>query len=487
MFCTKCGAPLDGGKFCTMCGTPVKAAAVEAPVVVNENCAMCGAPLDGREFCVMRGARKGTTPDSVCVPAPVVADEPIVEEMPVVEEAPAVEEAPVVEEAPTVEEIPAVEEVPVIEDNCAVCGAPMQGRAFCVNCGAKKGAAPAPVPETANVFETVDVCKNCGAPLNGKAFCVICGTPKDAPTPAPKPVVEDVCKNCGAPLNGKSFCVVCGTSKSGAVPAPKPVQTTYVPPVQTYAPVSQVSPLKKSFGSAKFLVTTIFVTIYVLLSIFAGMGDFGIPDLPYEIRNAMSTGAIAGNIIPILIAVGLWITYATAKGSGKMSSAGLSIISVIMLLYLIAAWIPVVLTALAGLVFFIPGLIMIVTGESSAFGGFITTDYAPGAALVLGICILIGAGVLLLFVLLFYRRLRLFAKSAVKSVKADKAEYKFASAVKGWLVFVGVMSIISAVVCVIAGLAIPAGGMFMYGISTLFAAIATLCGSSWIKSNCLEK
>ncbi|MBQ4040563.1 MAG: hypothetical protein IJC91_05435, partial [Oscillospiraceae bacterium] len=281
-------------------------------------------------------------------------------------------------------------------------------------------------------------------------------------------------------------CTVCGTSKSGASPAPQPIQTTYIPPVQTYTPVTEASPLKKAFGSAKFLVTAIFVTLYVIFSIFAGTGDLGIPDMPAQLGRSFTAGTIAGNIIPILIAVGLWITYATAKGNGKMSSAGLSIISVIMLLGLIGGWIGFVVVALAGLVFFVPGLIMVVTGESSAFGGFITTDYAPGAALALGIGILVAAGVMLLFVLLLYRRLHLFAKSAVKSVKADKAEFRFASAMKGWLMFIGVMAIIGAVIFVIVGLAIPANGILMYGISALFSAIATICGSSWIKSNCLE-
>ena len=76
---------------------------------------------------------------------------------------------------------------------------------------------------------------------------------------------------------------------------------------------------------------------------------------------------------------------------------------------------------------------------------------------------------------------------SLSSGKADKAEFKFASAMKGWLMFIGVMAIIGAVIFIIVGLAISAGGVLMCGISTLFSAIATICGNSWIKSNCLEK
>jgi len=483
MFCTKCGAPLEGGKFCTMCGEPAPVAAAPAADI----CKNCGNELKGSKFCVVCGTPATAQPVPAPVPEPVVeyVPEPVVvsEPEPVIIAEPETIPEPVVEPEPEPIVVAEPEPMPEVisDDNCAVCGAPMQGRAFCVMCGAKKGAEPAPVSE--------DVCKNCGADLNGKAFCVVCGTPKDAakPVSTPAPAPADICTNCGAPLNGKSFCTVCGTSKSGAAPAPQPIQTTYVPPVQTYTPVAEVSPLKKVFGSAKFLVTAIFVTLYVIVSIFAGTGNLGIPDMPAQLGRSFTAGAIAGNIIPILIAVGLWITYATAKGSGKLSSAGLSIIRVIMLLTLIGGWIGFVFIALAGLVFFVPGLIMAVTGESSAFGGFVTTRYAPGAALALGIAILIAAGVMLIFVMLFYRRLHLFAKSAVKSVKADKAEYKYASAMRGWLMFFGVVACIGAAILVIVGLAVHAGGIAMYGVASLCSAVATICGSSWIKSNCLEK
>ncbi len=488
MFCTKCGAPLEGGKFCTMCGEPVKAAAPAADICKN-----CGNELKGSKFCVMCGTPVNAEPAhasepaveyipepvAVAEPEPVIIAEPEPEPIVVSEPEPEIIPEPVVEEEPEPmpEPVAETEEAPASGDVCVNCGAPLEGRAFCIMCGTRAGEAPAPVSE--------DVCKNCGADLNGKAFCVVCGTPKDGAKPAPAPAPADNCTNCGAPLNGKAFCVVCGTAKSGAAPVK---QTAYVPPVQpVYTPAAPViSPLKKAFGSGKFLVTAIFVTLYLLISIIAGNGDLGIPGMPVQLKASVSFGANSVSIVPILIAVGMWITYATAKGSGKLSSAGLSIIRVIMLLGLIGGWIGFVLIALAGLVFFVPGLIMAVTGESSAFGGFVTTRYAPGAALALGIAILIAAGVMLIFVLLFYRRLHLFAKSAVKSVKADKAEFKYASAMRGWLMFFGVVACIGAAILVIVGLAVHAGGIAMYGVASLCSAVATICGSSWIKSFCLE-
>jgi len=57
---------------------------------------------------------------------------------------------------------------------------------------------------------------------------------------------------------------------------------------------------------------------------------------------------------------------------------------------------------------------------------------------------------------------------------------------KGWLMFFGVVTCISAVILVIVGLALHAGGITMYGVASLCAAVATICGSSWIKSFCLE-
>ncbi|MBQ8831045.1 MAG: hypothetical protein IJ017_05560 [Oscillospiraceae bacterium] len=542
MFCTKCGAPLEGSKFCTMCGTPAPATET-APAPVEDICKNCGAPLEGRSFCVMCGTRAGEIPESVpeigpiaeaeptAVPEPEPITEPeaieeaeleaeIEEVLASVEEvldgdacancgaplegrsfcvmcgtrageapAPAVEPEPVVmpepEPEPIAEEVPA--EVPVSGDVCANCGAPLEGRSFCVMCGTRAGEVPAPAPVPAPAVE--DNCLSCGASLNGKPFCVVCGTPKNGVKPAPAPA--DNCVNCGAPLNGKAFCIVCGTAKNGVNPVQKPVQTTYVPPVQpAYTPAAVVSPLKKAFGSTKFLVTAIFVTVYLLINIFASAGGLGIANIPAQLSAALTSGAVSANILPILIAVGLWITYASAKGNGKMSSAGLSIISVIMLLCLIGEWIVVAVAALAGLVFFVPGLIMLVSGDYAVFGGFITTDYGSGGAagaLVIGIGILAGAAVLLLFVLLFYRRLYKFSKSAVQSVKNDKAEYVFAGKVKAWLTFIGVLGIIYAVIVVIVGLAAPAKGVMLIGLGSLFSAVATLIGSSWIKDNCIEK
>ena len=493
MFCTKCGAVLGNGKFCTSCGAPIEIAEPEAAAAVCEEfeetvyipaeelaetvleyeptvimtetaeisaaeeikeetvkpaedlCKSCGEPLCGRAFCVNCG-----TPASAPAPAPA-------------------------------------------EDTCKNCGSALNGKAFCVVCGTSKEgaapkAAPAPVPAPAG-----DICKNCGSALNGKAFCVVCGTskesaaPKAAPAPAPAPVA-DICKKCGSALNGKAFCIVCGTSKDGTAPVKAQPAPPVPPPVYTPAPAVQVNPLKTALGSGKFLFITILVTLYTLITMLSSSMGFDFVDMPAQINSIASSGVISVSVLPILICVGLWITYATAKGSGKTSSAGISICSGVMLVYYIVSWIPVVLAAIAGLVFFIPGLAMTITGRYEMFNGFITTDYGSGGALgglFIGLGILVGAGVILIFVLLFYRRLWKFVKSVAISVKTEKTEFKFAKSSKNWLMFIGVVSIISAVIVIVIGLGVSSTSVLLTGAANLMSAIATICASSWIKKSCL--
>ena len=526
MFCTKCGAVLGNGKFCTSCGAPVETAEAapveesvceaavevnaeaeetqaevicedeiltaveetpaesentEAEVLIDDVCTSCGAPLSGRAFCVNCGAPKG-------------GNTPVAEPVQETEDTCTSCGSPLDGKAfcivcgtPKGGKAPVAEPVPTPADNCANCGSPLNGKSFCIVCGTPKGgkaptAEPVPAP--------ADNCANCGSPLDGKAFCIVCGTPKGGKAPAaePVPAPADNCANCGSPLNGKAFCIVCGTSKNGNAAVQQPQQPVYQPaPAPKPAPI-QAGPLKEAFGSVKFLVITILVSLFTLLTIINGSAGFDVGDIPVQAGKIMSLSVISSAILPILISIGLWITYVTAKGNGKISSAGVSICSGVMLVNYIISWIPVVLLAVAGLICFIPGLAMLVTGRYEMFNGFITTDYGSGGALgalFIGLGILVGAGIGLIFVLLFYRRLWKFVKSVAISIKTENVEYKFAKASKGWLMFFGIVSVISAVVLIIAGLGAFSTSLLFTGVANAFAAVATICGSSWIKKNCL--
>ena len=448
MFCANCGAEVNGCKFCTNCGTPMNeeldVQAVEAEV-----------------------AEEPAIEDSVEIEAAV---EPVIEDI-----------AQPETEEPVLAEIAA----PAADDICTNCGAALEGRNFCVKCGASKsGAAPA--------HAAGDICKVCGAPLNGKNFCVKCGTAKSGAA-VPAPAADDICKVCGAPLNGKNFCVKCGTAKTGAAPVQKPAQPVYAPVYTPAAPVQlkpEITPLKRAFGSGKFLVITIFMTLYILVSVLSSgsfSSDYGVMD--EMVVKIFSYSTSSSLLLPVLIVIGLWITYISAKGSGKMSSAGLSIISGVLLVYNIFVWILFVLTALIGLIFLVIGIVMAASGKEELLNGFISlVKYGhPMEAVVIGVAILIAAGIMLIFILLLYRRLWKFAKSAAKSVKNETAEYKFAGPARRWLMFIGIVGIISAVIMAIVGLGMESRGIMFSGLSGLIVSIGTIIGSSWVKKNCVTE
>ena len=67
------------------------------------------------------------------------------------------------------------------------------------------------------------------------------------------------------------------------------------------------------------------------------------------------------------------------------------------------------------------------------------------------------------------------------------SEYKYERPVKRWLTFIGILSIISAVILLIVGLAIPLDFITKMAVGTLCYALATIFGGSWVKSNCYTK
>ena len=105
----------------------------------------------------------------------------------------------------------------IVNVKCVSCGKDLNGKKFCMNCGAK---APEPKPQQQEIKkeDNSNKCVSCGKDLNGKKFCANCG----AKALEPKPQQEikkqednsDKCLDCGNKLNGKKFCMNCG-AKAG--------------------------------------------------------------------------------------------------------------------------------------------------------------------------------------------------------------------------------------------------------------------------------
>ena len=163
------------------------------------------------------------------------------------------------------------------------------------------------------------------------------------------------CSNCGIEnAEGAVFCKNCGknlTQPSAPVKVAKP-------------PLSNnptLNVIKKVASSPLFLVAIIAYSVQILGSVIVAAGsgplfsgmiynilyEFG-ADIPYELYDILDGIAMAGSgpvivgtiigLIPtILICIGLWITYASARSrlSSGMKTSGLTMIKVITIIQLV--------------------------------------------------------------------------------------------------------------------------------------------------------
>ncbi len=112
-----------------------------------------------------------------------------------------------------------------------------------------------------------------------------------------------------------------------------------------------VAAVKKTGGSALFLIATITYTVMLLLSLISAFMPTAVPyaDLLYEITGDYSVyyansaasagsivGALIGAILTILIAVGLWMIYGASKSrKPRVSTGGFTMVNVIEIIFLV--------------------------------------------------------------------------------------------------------------------------------------------------------
>ncbi len=231
------------------------------------------------------------------------------------------------------------------------------------------------------------------------------------------------CSNCGIEnTDGAAFCKNCGT-KIGTVAAP-----VYTAPVQAVkAPLSShpvLNVVKKVASSPLFLVAIIAYSVQILAAIINSttigarlemllynlLDEMGgmVPYEFYEFVDAISRigdipyvlGTLIGLIPAILICVGLWITYASARSrlSSGMKTSGLTMIKVITIIQLIGSCIAVAIIEIL--------LLLAVIGIAA-------TEYAPGLA----IAILVF---LVLVVAATYTLQIIFSAKIIKSINTAK-------------------------------------------------------------------
>lgn len=232
------------------------------------------------------------------------------------------------------------------------------------------------------------------------------------------------CMNCGQPCaDGNKFCEHCGaplldtTAQPASQPAPQPVQQpVYAQPQAPVTPISDVRyTLKKLATSPLFLAAAIAYSCMVLFTIAAAVagqsgllgaldsylnmalryGGYSMGELSYALdqldqvvpflRGASLGSALVGQIPVILIAVGIWLVFASAvdKSGMPMKTTGLTIIKVITIISLIGS--SLLLVVLEGVLIF----------GTAAAAKYDDSVVVVGVVIVLAVLVLMGLGILM--------------------------------------------------------------------------------------------
>ena len=302
-------------------------------------------------------------------------------------------------------------------------------------------------------------CSNCGAKLaDGTSFCPECGTPVKQNTPAQGTYSQNPVNN-GAPVYSYNHA---GYSYNGNAQR------------QNSAVNAAGNPLfgiLKNLGSSPlFIVCASLFTLSLLLSFWYAVGgqnqivgaiyrmarEFGFDDYLWSYFNPISTGIKVYSVISlvpsILVAVGLWMTFASAhnKYEPSVKTAGLTMIKVINCINLLWSIIVLAVVEILGIVSIV-GITSVSYNAYDSYYGY----YEKPSAYMIGFVV----GFMIAFAVVFFFEILFLAKinKTINSMKnaANNGNVKnLASS------YVAVILIISAVFSLI--------GM----VATLFSPIA---------------
>lgn len=289
------------------------------------------------------------------------------------------------------------------------------------------------------------------------------------------------CRSCGKELNDNAkFCGGCGAATSVKEAAPAPVMRGASAPVN-YSTVPLLTnnnvpaAVKKCAASPLFLVCIILFTITTLLSLVSSFDSMSSAlylssfDISYSSDTA-SVMAIFAAIPSILVVLGMWITYFSAIGNNsKISTAGLSIIKVIMVISLVLICVG------AGLMTIGLAIIAIALESGELRREIDWDDILPRGSsadveAVLAIATIIGFMIVVAVVVL---AIIYYAKviGTINVVKSTVETGRITGEASG---FVAVMSIIFGAISISSALVLIADEEALAGFSSLLSALTSI-------------
>lgn len=241
------------------------------------------------------------------------------------------------------------------------------------------------------------------------------------------------CPKCGTQnADGVSFCQNCGSPLTASQPTyQQPYQASqYQQPMYSQALVSStgLATLKKVCSSPVALVAIIAYTAAALFSflnsVSGSSGIFGylyqladmldmedmVGELYYAVRSTSIVSAVIGMIPTILIAVGLWLTFASAasKSQTGMKTGGLTLVKVILIINLV--FICIALAAVE-----IIALVAVVNLADSYYG---SSMVGPLVGVMLGVAI--AMTLVILFYVKAVKTINTIKLTAQNGIPSDK-------------------------------------------------------------------
>ena len=253
-------------------------------------------------------------------------------------------------------------------------------------------------------------CTKCGSQqADGTRFCTVCGNQLAVPVAPVAPVAPEIPEAPVAPAAPEAPVAPVAPVAPTYVP-PTYVPPTYVPPAYTApAPVAPaparlpdtpVGRLKKSAGSVLSLIATIVFSLLVTVQLFTafdGLGStayyIGVGSVGQIFGGLSSFASLIALIPTILMLVGLWINYGTAKKMDSTNGTGLTMVKIAMILRLVGKFLAL-LVVIAGVVMLFVALDSI-PGAMAEFENALGVDYVMGLTLLGAVVAIIGVGMLL--------------------------------------------------------------------------------------------
>ncbi len=237
-----------------------------------------------------------------------------------------------------------------------------------------------------------------------------------------------ICKNCQTEVqDGVKFCPTCGAFMEQQAGA-------------EYQP-SGVNPEESAFVYGMFkqeCSSKLFLALCILASV-----------SPVMTLLSMGLSGIISAVIPALLAISCWLLYVSATQNKDVASLvnPLKIVSVVTTVEWVINWVAVGLVGLAAIICFAGADAMddAMPMITDAFGGVITGDMFEGMFAVLGIVMLIVAGVLVVINVFYYGNLRKMTASFKDSAMYGRFMVQKVGTVKTWLMVMGILSAISAI------------------------------------------